>query len=105
MNSDQAHNDAERGVSEIVYAIDLPPPPPTGSEGPTRINSAADLKDLPPPLPSSDEKPFASEKKVDGLAVTKEMIPSAVKKPAASKAKWQRASRWVRFKLWYNTYR
>ncbi|OCB85780.1 hypothetical protein A7U60_g7132 [Sanghuangporus baumii] len=104
MNNDIALNDAERGVAENVYAVDLPPPPTSASEGPTRINSVADLKKLPPPLHSSDEKPLASEKKVETVVVTKE-VSNAVKKPSPPKPKWKRASRWVRFKLWYNTYR
>lgn len=104
-NSEQALHDAERGVAEQVYAVDLPMPPSlTASEGPTRINSVADLKDLPPPLPTSDEKPLASEKKVETVTVAKE-VSTAVKKPSPPKPKWKRASRWVRFKLWYNTYR
>ena len=104
LNNDQAQNDAERGVSETVFAVDLPSTPFTASGGPTRINSAADLKDSSPPLPSSDEKPLATEKKVEVVTTTKE-VASTPKRPAPSKPKWKRASRWVRFKLWFNTYR
>lgn len=113
MSSNIALNDAEGGVSENVYAVDLPPPPPplsiAGSGATTRVNSHQDLRDLPPPpplpldeKPLADEKPFADEKKIDfTLKPASEKAPA--KKP--SPAKWKRASRWVRFKLWYNTYR
>lgn len=104
MSNDIALNDAERGVAENVYTVGLPPAPVPASEGPTRINSVADLKESPPPLPSSDEKPLASEKKTETVVVTKE-VSNAPKKPSPPKPKWKRASRWVRFKLWYNTYR
>lgn len=101
---DQTHNDAERGLAETVFAVDLPSPPATASEGPTRINSVADLKDSPPPLPSSDEKALANETKAEVVTATKE-VSTVPKKPTPPKPKWKRASRWVRFKLWYNTYR
>ena len=112
-STDQAHNDAERGVSEHVFAVELPPPPPiTASEGPTRVNSSADLKDAavpevpPPPLTATDEKVVVDEKKVEVTTVVKREVPApGAKKPAPPKPKWKRASRWVRFKLWYNTYR
>lgn len=111
---DQAHNDAERGVAEAVYAVELPPPM-TASEGPTRVNSTLDLKDSavpalpdvpPPPLTAADEKVVIDEKKGEvSVVVKKEAATPGAKKPAPPKPKWKRASRWVRFKLWYNTYR
>lgn len=113
-NVDQAHNDAERGVAEQVYAVELPPPPMTASEGPTRVNSSYDLKDTavpalpdvpPPPLTSADEKVVVDEKKGEVAVVKKDTPAPGAKKPAPSKPKWKRASRWVRFNLWYNTYR
>ncbi|THH07540.1 hypothetical protein EW145_g3316 [Phellinidium pouzarii] len=98
----QAQNDAERGVADNVFAIDLSSPPPP-SEGPTRANS---LKNMPPPpLQSTDEKALVDEKKIGVVAVVKEVPAPAAKKPTPPKPKWKRASRWVRFKLWYNTYR
>lgn len=109
-NNVQALNDAERGVAENVFAVDLPPPTttPPMSQATTRVNSVADLKANPPPLPTSD-LPLPDEKKVEADAalavVKKEASASNAKKPAPPKAKWKRASRWVRFNLWYNTYR
>lgn len=104
MSPEHAHDDAERGISEKVFAVDLPPPPiSAASEGPTRINSSADLKSESNALPSVDEKALL-EKKLEVVTTTKEVAP-AKKKPGPPKPKWKRASRWVRFKLWYNTYR
>lgn len=108
MSSNAALNDAEAGVAEKVYAVDLLPPPPAhesaNSGATTRVNSVQDLKALPPPLPI-DEKPLADVKKDADVKVS---LPGTDGKPAAKKPsppKWKRASRWVRFKLWYNTYR
>lgn len=106
----QSLNDAELGVAEKVFAIDLPsPPPPALSGATTRVNSSADLK----PATVTDtttnltDKPVLDEKKpAENAVVKKEAAASpAQKKPAPSKPKWKRASRWVRFRLWYNTYR
>ena len=105
MAGDNVVSDAERGVADNVFTVDLPPPPPPTSEGPTRVNSAIDLKQTDPPSLSVEEKEkalaLASEKKPDPPA-SKEKAP---KKAAPPKFKFKRASHWVRFKLWYNTYR
>ena len=111
-NPTQALNDAERGVAENVFPVDLPPPATPMSGGTTRVNSLADLKmaqQSPPPLPIS-EKPLSDEKKAEvSVAVADVKKESSAvdgkKKPAPAKPKWKRASKWVQFKLWYNTYR
>lgn len=111
-NTIPALDDAERGVAENVFPVDLPPPATPMSGFTTRVNSVADMKAAqqspPPPFPLS-EKPLSDEKKADVAvavaAVKKESSPLDGKKPAPAKPKWKRASRWVRFKLWYNTYR
>ena len=97
-------NDAERGIAENVFTVDLPPPPPLMSEGPTRVNSSVDLKQTDPPSLSivEKEKALDPEKKMDVAVTTKEKQQAPKKAP---KFKFKRASRWVRFKLWYNTYR
>ena len=99
MELNTAYNDAERGVSEDVYTVSLPPSSVTDSpkqdpQGPPS-NEKLDIQCATPP--SQDEK----------KAVAPPAIPAPKRegKPAPAKPKWKRASRWVRFKLWYNTYR
>lgn len=104
MSNSQALNDAENGVAENVFPVSLPPPHPMSGDT-TRVNSSTDLKaalELPPPLPLDEKAVLADEKKTE-MAVPP--VKKDVPRPAASKAKWKRASRWTRFKLWYNTYR
>ncbi|TDL23046.1 hypothetical protein BD410DRAFT_787876 [Rickenella mellea] len=93
-----ALNDAERGLAENVFPVSLPEPIPSAMT--TRANSLADLK-------GGDKKPeFPDEKKsalpslpTPPLAVTAPAPAPAPRKPR------KKASRMVRFRLWYNTYR
>lgn len=101
-------DDAERGLADLVlpppFAVAVPLPAASGQT--TRVNSAEDLKaradaDAPPPLPANEKAQLvlADEKRNLDLVAPKPAAPAAKPKPK------RRASRWTRFKLWYNTYR
>ena len=99
--------DAEQGIADIVLpAVSIALPPPAFSEATTRSNSSSDLKECPPSL-KGDEKTQAVvipvDEKKTAAPPAKPLQSSG--KPAPGKPKWKSASRWVRFKLWYNTYR
>ncbi len=87
--------DAEAGLADTL----LPPNPSlfSASGTTTRVNSTSDLSELKVVKVSSNEKvPYIAALPV----VTKKDSSSPPSKP-----KRKRASRWIRFKLWYNTYR
>ena len=108
MNSNNILDQAEKGLAEAVLPNYHLSPPSSCDEDPakTATNSVTDLKLY------DEKKVYEVDVKVATAEVQAkpektEVSQQVVKKEASSKPKpkFKRASLWIRFNLWYNTYR
>ena len=108
MSDIAALNDAEKGVADAV----LPPALNVQSGDVTRVNSVADFKSADEKRPAANDQlatvpplPTLSKDKSGALVTVAPSEKPAAEKPKSKPPPKKRASRWVRFKIWYNTYR
>jgi hypothetical protein len=118
--------DIEKGDSEAVLPSDIEKKDPGSSSSSVAnvpISSSSSMTQVDYALPRTDSQATkigdgVSEEKGGPLTPAQEekstsQSPAKVvgttdhlkSKPAQFKVTWERASRWVRFKLWFNTYR
>ena len=109
MNSNNVLDLAEKGLAEAVLPSYHLTPPCEEDPAKTATNSVTDLKLY------DEKKAFEVDVKVAAVeakisqdaSAEKEVSQQVVKKENSPKPKpkRKRASRWIRFNLWYNTYR